>query len=50
VIQGEQTRTLTLQVRRDGAVFPITYLPRGELMETYQWQRVADVSDAACGI
>ncbi|MEE3624325.1 hypothetical protein UCD39_10055 [Nitrospirillum sp. BR 11752] len=39
MIQGDQHATLTLQVRRDGQVFPITYLPRGETVQVYQWVR-----------
>jgi predicted metalloprotease with PDZ domain len=47
-IQGDVHRTLTLQVTRDGKTFPITYLPRGEAVEAYQWERVAEVPDSAC--
>jgi len=37
-LQGDQEATLTLQVERDGRRFEITYLPRGETVEAYQWQ------------
>mgnify|MGYP000678057224 CR=1 FL=1 len=47
-VQGDQTRTLTLQVTRDGKTFPLTYLPRGEVVEAYQWARVPGVPDARC--
>jgi hypothetical protein len=47
-VQGEQKRTLTLQIRRHDKVFPVTYLPRGETVETYQWARVKGVADADC--
>ena len=47
-VQGNPTRTLTLRVTRDGRTFPITYLPRGETVEAYQWARVAGVPDSAC--
>jgi hypothetical protein len=47
-VQGDPDRTLTLQVTRDGATFPITYLPRGEWVEAYQWTRKPDVPEAAC--
>jgi predicted metalloprotease with PDZ domain len=47
-IQGNQTATLTLEIRRDGRDFPITYLPRGETVEAYQWERVPGVPDKAC--
>jgi len=47
-VQGKQDRTITYQVRRVDRVFPVTYLPRGETVQTYQWERVPGVSDAAC--
>jgi hypothetical protein len=47
-IQAEVHRTLTLQVTRDGKTFSITYLPRGEAVDAYQWERVPSVSDSAC--
>jgi carboxypeptidase C (cathepsin A)/predicted metalloprotease with PDZ domain len=50
VVQGKQDATLTLQIRRDGKTFPITYLPRGEVAEAYQWRRVPGVPDKKCGI
>lgn len=39
-VQENQHQTLTLQVRRDGKDFTITYLPRGETVQAYQWERV----------
>jgi carboxypeptidase C (cathepsin A) len=36
-VQGDQKGTITMQIRREGKVFPVTYLPRGETMETWQW-------------
>jgi predicted metalloprotease with PDZ domain len=47
-VQGELDHTLTLQVTRDGKTFPITYLPRGEPVDAYQWERIPGVSDSAC--
>ena len=47
-IQGDQTATLTLQIKRDGKTFPITYLPRGETVQAYQWERVPGVPDSDC--
>lgn len=47
-VQGDQTRTLTLKVTRDGKTFPLTYLPRGEVVDAYQWARVPGVPDARC--
>ena len=50
VIQGDQKATLTLQVRRNGAVLPLTYLPRGGTADAYQWRRVPGVPDSKCGL
>lgn len=47
-VQGDQTRKLTLQVTRDGQTFPVTYLPRGEMVEAWQWVRIPGVPDNAC--
>ncbi len=47
-VQGDPTRMLTLKVTRDGRTFPITYLPRGETVDAWQWARVAGAPDSAC--
>jgi hypothetical protein len=47
-VQGDQAARLTLQVTRAGKTFPISYLPRGEEVEVYQWVRVPGVPDAKC--
>jgi hypothetical protein len=39
---------LTLKFTRGGKTFPITYLPRGETVDAWQWARVAGVPDKAC--
>lgn len=49
-VQGDQNRRLTLQVTRDGRTFPLTYLPRGEEVDVYQWRRVPGVADADCKV
>jgi predicted metalloprotease with PDZ domain len=38
-VQGDVARTLNLQVTRDGQTFPLTYLPRGDAVDAYQWER-----------
>ena len=48
-VQGEVQRTLTLQVTRDGKTFPITYLPRGEAVDAYQWERV-NIPEDGCKV
>jgi len=47
-IQGQQDAKLTLNVVRDGRRFPVTYLPRGERVQVWQWQRAPGVADSAC--
>jgi predicted metalloprotease with PDZ domain len=47
-IQGNQTATMTLELRRAGVTRTITYLPRGETVDAYQWERVANVPDSTC--
>ena len=47
-VQAEVQRTLTLQVTRDGKTFPLTYLPRGEAVDAYQWERAAGVPETGC--
>ena len=49
-IQGDQTRRLRLELRRDGRTITLDYLPRGETVHAYQWARVEAVPDARCAI
>lgn len=49
-IQGAQEMMLTLLVRRDGEEMEITYLPRGETVDAYQWARVDGVADEDCAL
>lgn len=36
-IQADQAARLRLQIRRNGKVFDVSYLPRGEVVQTWQW-------------
>ncbi|XUP38318.1 hypothetical protein WAE31_05635 (plasmid) [Xanthomonas axonopodis pv. vasculorum] len=47
-IQGNQTEHLHLRLRRAGKEFDVDYLPRGEQVDTWQWERVPGVDDAQC--
>lgn len=47
-VQREVNRTLTLQVTRDGKTFPLIYLPRGEAVDAYQWERIPGSSENVC--
>jgi hypothetical protein len=48
-LQGDQTRTVTLEIERDGGKLPVTYLPRGETVDAYQWQPVPGGKCPAAG-
>jgi predicted metalloprotease with PDZ domain len=48
VDQQDVTRKITVRVVRDGQTIPITYLPRGEAVDAYQWERVPDAPESAC--
>jgi predicted metalloprotease with PDZ domain len=47
-VQGDPSQTLTLKVTRDGKTFPLTYLPRGELADVYQWARKPGTESLKC--
>lgn len=49
-IQGEQDRRLDLSIKRDEQVLAVTYLPRGETVEAWQWERVSGLADSACAL
>jgi predicted metalloprotease with PDZ domain len=47
-VQAEVNRTLTLRVTRDGKIFPVTYLPRGEAVDAYQWEQISGIREDRC--
>ena len=50
-VQGDLGRTLDLTVTRDGKSFPLSYRPRGEAVDAYQWVRKAGApDDATCKV
>ena len=49
-IQGDQNALLHLEVEREGKRFSLSYLPRGESVEAYQWERVSGVADTSCSL
>jgi len=50
-VQGDLSRKLELKVTRDGRTFPLAYLPRGEAVEAYQWERKPGApDDASCKV
>ncbi|HUD30032.1 MAG TPA: peptidase M61, partial [Novosphingobium sp.] len=48
-LQGDQARTVTLDVEREGRKLSLTYLPRGETVDAYQWQAVPGGKCPAAG-
>jgi predicted metalloprotease with PDZ domain len=40
--------TVTARVTRGDKSFTVTWLPRGEAVDSYQWKRVESVPDSAC--
>lgn len=49
-IQADQHARLTLLIERDGQTFPVTYLPRGAAVATYQWKRRGGAAARDCGL
>ncbi|KQX25047.1 MULTISPECIES: M61 family metallopeptidase [unclassified Sphingomonas] len=49
-IQGEQTELIRLRIRRGMKTFPVTYLPRGETVQAYQWEPVPGESGKDCAL
>jgi predicted metalloprotease with PDZ domain len=49
-IQGNQAELLKLDIRRGDRELGISYLPRGEEVDVYQWKRLPGVPDKQCGI
>jgi hypothetical protein len=47
-LQGQQDGVLTLNLLRNGIPLEISYMPRGEAVEAYQWMRVGNLPDSAC--
>ena len=49
-LQGDQTALIHLEVLRDGNQISLSYLPRGEAVEAYQWERVPRIGEANCAL
>ena len=47
-IQADQQARLGLQVRRDSDDFELSYLPRGETVTAWQWERVDNIPEEEC--
>ncbi len=46
--QRDHERPVTVQVTREGKPLSFTYMPRGEEVDAYQWERVAGVPEDKC--
>lgn len=40
--------TITARITRDGQTFPLTWSPRGDAVDGYQWERIPGVPDSLC--
>ena len=49
-IQGNQTALLNLEIKRDGQVLTISYLPRGETVDAIQWERDPGFKGGGCAL
>lgn len=49
-IQGEQAELIRLRIRRGDKVFPVAYLPRGETVDAWQWERAPGSEDRSCAL
>jgi predicted metalloprotease with PDZ domain len=47
-IQADQHAQLELQVQRGESMMDLVYLPRGETVTAWQWERIEGVPDAQC--
>ena len=47
-VQKDASQSMHLSVKRGESVAPITYVPRGEPIDSYRWDRVVGVKDAQC--
>ena len=46
--QKDPNMALVMHVTRGDQKFDVTYIPRGELRDVYQWERVPGVPESAC--
>ncbi len=47
-VQADADRMIQAKVIRDGQTLTVTYLPRGEAVEAYQWERAPEALQSAC--
>ncbi|MDZ4370582.1 MAG: hypothetical protein U1C74_04075, partial [Phenylobacterium sp.] len=47
-VRRDPERTVTMAVKRGEQTFEVTYLPRGDAFDTWQWERVPGVPESAC--
>lgn len=49
-VQADQKAQLTLEIEREGKHISFSYLPRGESVVAYQWERKTGASGEACAL
>ena len=47
-VQKDPANLMKLKVKRGSQVVPIEYLPRGEPIDSFRWERVKGIPDAQC--
>ncbi len=47
-VQADINRVIQAKVIRDGKPLTFTYLPRGEAVDAYQWERAPDAPESLC--
>jgi predicted metalloprotease with PDZ domain len=47
-VQKDASQTMHLSVKRDETVVPIAYVPRGEPIDSFHWERVPGTKDSQC--
>ncbi|MFN4296297.1 MAG: hypothetical protein ACK4FB_05605 [Brevundimonas sp.] len=48
--QGAEDRMMEMTIRRDGRTYGVSYLPRGEPVSGWRWERVDGAPDSACAL
>lgn len=49
-LQKDETRTMEMTIRRDGQTYGVRYLPRGEPISGWRWEKVDSVAADRCAL
>jgi len=47
-VQKDDSQSMHLTVRRGGEVLPVSFVPRGDFVDSYRWERIPGTKDAQC--